>query len=79
MEEISRLNLWQQDKGHVDEVRSFSGHWSAAVANFHRELAEVTQASFDAVRAAESREVIRLSPISYPLVTEKIEPVTRTA
>ena len=54
-----RMNLWQQDKGHVNEVQAFlesiaSGELPIPLD----ELKEVTQASFFAVRAAETRQVI---------------------
>jgi predicted dehydrogenase len=76
-----RLNLWQQDKGHIDEVRTFlkavesGGPPPISI----EELAEVTQASFDAVRAAECRQVISISPPSWPSVADYNGPVTRTA
>lgn len=58
-----RMNLWQQDKGHIAEVQAFL----AAIRNGGappisiEEIAEVTQVSFDAVRAAETNVVIDCS------------------
>ena len=77
-----RLNLWQQDKGHVDEVRSFlkaiESGGSPPIAI--EELAEVTQASFDAVRAAEFRQVIsHLAAAIRGRCPKDSEPIARTA
>ena len=75
-----RMNLWQQDKGHVDEVRTFL----AAVASGGplpiplEELNEVTRASFDAVLAAETRQVVDCE-ISQPIIMGAYEPLARTA
>lgn len=75
------LNLWHQDKGHVNEVRAFlraiESEGPSPIPL--EELVEVTQASFDAVRAAECREVIKLTPLSIPPVTVVIEPVSPAA
>jgi len=64
---FSRMNLWQQDKGHVAEVQAFL----AAIQNGSappisvEELVEVTQASLDAVRAAETNRVIDCLSTSF--------------
>ena len=55
-----RMNLWQQDKGHVAEVQAFlhaiaSGGPAPISLG---ELIEVTQVSFAAMRSAETREVV---------------------
>ena len=76
-----RMNLWQQDKGHVAEVRAFLD----AIASGGpppipiEELAEVTQATFDAVQAAETQEVVRCVPRQWQLVTDRDEALARTA
>ena len=76
-----RMNLWQQDKGHVGEVKAFleaieTGKPSPISIE---ELAEVTQVSFDAMRAAETQEVVRCSPYKLGLFAEEIESFARTA
>lgn len=59
-----RMNLWQQDKGHVAEVEAFlnavSSQGPAPIAL--EELIEVTEASFAAMRSAETQEVIHCAP-----------------
>lgn len=76
-----RMNLWQQDKGHMEEVRTFlKTIWSGGPPPISMdELAEVTQASFDAVKAAESRQVISISPPSWRSVAGFNDPKLRTA
>ena len=75
------MNLWQQDKGHLAEVRAFLD----AVANGGpppitlEELAEVTQVSFDAIQAAETQEVVRCSPASCEFDINPSQPLARTA
>lgn len=60
---FSRMNLWQQDKGHVAEVQAFltAIRTGGAPPISVDEIAEVTQVSFDAVRAAESNMVVDYS------------------
>ena len=75
------MNLWQQDKGHVAEVKAFleaieKGGTSPISIE---ELAEVTQVSFDVMRAAETQEVVRCSPCNFDLFAQEIEPFAKTA
>lgn len=62
-----KMNLWQQDKGHAAEVQAFlhaiatNGPPPIAID----ELAEVTQASFDALQSAHTQAVVRCSPPAY--------------
>jgi predicted dehydrogenase len=78
---FKRMNLWQQDKGHVDEVRAFlnavssGGPLPIPIA----EIAEVTQASFDAVRAAEIRQVISISAPVWHAMVDYHNTLARTA
>ena len=60
-----RMNLWQQDKGHVAEIRAFmhAVQTGGPLPISIEELAEVTQVSFDAVLAAETHEVVRCKPL----------------
>jgi predicted dehydrogenase/threonine dehydrogenase-like Zn-dependent dehydrogenase len=76
-----RMNLWQQDKGHVAEVKAFLDAITTGGASpiSIEELAEVTQVSFDVMRAAETQEVVRCSPRNFGLVADEIEPFARTA
>ncbi len=76
-----RMNLWQQDKGHVAEVRTFleaitTGGPSPIPID---ELAEVTWASFDAVQSAETGEVIRSSASLMPATMNSDKRISRTA
>ncbi len=75
------MNLWQQDKGHIAEVKAFlDAIASSGISPISiEELAEVTQVSFDVMRAAETQEVVRCSPRNLGLVAEEIEPFARTA
>ncbi len=57
-----RMNLWQQDKGHVAEVAAFlkSIELGGPPPISIDDIEEVTRVSFDAVRAAETQQVIHL-------------------
>ncbi len=61
-----KMNLWQQDKGHVDEVRAFLKAISEGgpLPIPLEELNEVTRASFDAVVAAQSNQVVHSQDVS---------------
>jgi predicted dehydrogenase/threonine dehydrogenase-like Zn-dependent dehydrogenase len=76
-----RMNLWQQDKGHVAEVQAFirAVETGGPLPISIDELAEVTQVSFDAVRAAETQEVIQCSPLRWQNVETGDQPLGRTA
>jgi predicted dehydrogenase len=76
-----RMHLWQQDKGHLDEVRTFlkAVESGGPLPIPIEELAEVTQASFDAVQAAKWRQVISIAePILRESTTDH-EPMMQTA
>ena len=75
------MNLWQQDKGHVAEVKAFLDAIATGGTSpiSIEDLAEITQVSFDVMRAAETQEVVRCSPRNFGLVAEEIEPFARTA
>ncbi len=76
-----RMNLWQQDKGHVGEVKAFLDAIETGKTSpiSFEELAEVTQVSFDVMRAAETQEVVRCSSRNFGLFAEEIEPFAKTA
>ncbi len=75
------MNLWQQDKGHVAEVKAFLEAIEKGGASpiSIEELAEVTRVSFDVMRAAETQEVVRCSPRNHGSDAQEIEPFARTA
>ncbi|RLS75285.1 MAG: dehydrogenase [Planctomycetota bacterium] len=77
-----RMNLWQQDKGHVAEIRAFllSIEQGGPPPISLEELAEVTQVSFDVIKAAETQTVIRCLPPAWQLKSHSTdEPLARSA
>ncbi|MGD9854122.1 MAG: bi-domain-containing oxidoreductase [Planctomycetaceae bacterium] len=63
---LSRMNLWRQDKGHSAGVAAFlqAIRQGGPPPIPLEELAEVTRATFDIVRAAETHDVIRYDQAS---------------
>jgi predicted dehydrogenase/threonine dehydrogenase-like Zn-dependent dehydrogenase len=69
-----RMNLWQQDKGHVAEVQTFLNavKTGGPLPISMDEIAEVTQVSFDAVKAAETQQLVRFASTADPATADDV-------
>jgi predicted dehydrogenase len=76
-----RMNLWNQDKGHASEVQTFltAIETGGPLPIPMEELIEVTQASFDAVTAAETRQPVCCSPTIPDFVARSSDRSVRVA